>query len=90
MAGSVAKSWRPRVKEFQGIINLTRERQFVHFWHLRVDSFDHFQTLPDYRGRHLHQKIGNIYGHFAQMDIQYLKNCQNFKTYENFKGVAET
>ena len=47
--------------------NLTRERQFVQFWHFREDLSDHSQTVPKYRGRHLYQKsrkkIGNIYGH---------------------------
>ena len=30
--------------------------------------------------------MANIYGHFAKMAIQNLKNCQSFKIYENFKS----
>ena len=55
------------------IWNLTRQRQFVHFLHFRVDSPDPSQTLPKYRGRHSHEKsrkkIGNIYGHLAKIAI---------------------
>ena len=36
------------------------------------------------------KKIANIFGHFAKMTIQNIKNCQNFKIYENLKGIAET
>ena len=55
------------------ICNLTRGRQFVHFWHFREDSSDQSQTLPEYRERHFHQKsrkkIGHYYGHLAKIAI---------------------
>ena len=36
------------------------------------------------------KKNGNIYGHLAKISIWNLKNCQNFKIHEKFKGVAQT
>ena len=78
----------------QKFCNLTRERQFVHFWYFRVDSFHPSQTLQEYRRCHFKQKsrkkIGNIYGHSAIISVWNFKNCQNFKNYQNFKTVVET
>ena len=87
-SGNFYRRFRIWAQNWQKFFNLTRERQFVHFLHFREDSSDHSQTIPDYRGRHLHQKsrkkIGNIYGLTAKNDNLDLQNYQNFKNHQNF------
>ena len=34
-------------------------------------------------------EIGNNYGHLAKIALWNLKNCQNFKINDKFKGVAD-
>ena len=80
--------------ELTKIMQLIRERRFIHFWHFREDLSDHSQTLPEQRRRQPKQKsgnkIGNIYGHLAKIAISNLKYCRNFKIYEKFERAADT
>ena len=91
--GNFYRRFRIWTHNWQKFCNLTRGRQFVHFWHFREDSSDQSQTLPEYRERHFHQKsrkkIGHNYGHLAIIGIWNLKNCENFKSYvENCMRVS--
>ena len=77
------RRFRIWTQNWQKFCNLTRGRQFVHFWHFREDSSDYSQTPPEYRRRHFHQKsrkkkIGNNYSHLAIIAIWNVKNCRYF------------
>ena len=55
-------------------INLSRERQCVHFWHSRENSFDHSETSS---------KLGPFgqNGHFDFQKLPKLKKIRKFQNY---------